>query len=57
MMWLEKLVAFKLESDDMLSELVQLEGVTERLTSLITPLCPLSIDKILNMVISLVLPD
>lgn len=57
MMWLEKLVAFKLESEDVLAELDRLEGIAERLTSLITPSRPLSVDEILTMVISISLPD
>lgn len=40
MMWLEKLVAFKLESDDVSAEPDCLEGIAERLTSLITPARP-----------------
>lgn len=57
MMWLEKSVVFKLESNDILLELNWFEEKAEKLTPLITPLLPLSVDKILPMVVSIALPD
>lgn len=57
MMWLEKLVGFKMEEEDLMSELDRLETISERLTSLITPTRPLSVDEILTMVVSISLPD
>lgn len=57
MFWLEKLVSFRLESDDVLKEFARAELLAERLSSVITKSNPLLIDEILSMVVTAALPD
>lgn len=56
MYWLEKLVTFKMESNDVQTELNRLFATAERLNALISTKRPLTVDKILSMVVCLMLP-
>lgn len=55
--WLERLVSFRLESENILLELQRIESVAEHLGSLVTPARPLTVDEILSMVIATTLPS
>lgn len=54
--WLERLVSFRFQTEDIASELQRLESVAERLGSLITPSKPLTVDEILSMFLATTLP-
>lgn len=54
--WLEKLITFKMESNDVDKELTRAESIAERLSALVTPKRPLTVDEILMMSICVWLP-
>lgn len=54
--WLEKLITFKMESNDVDKELTRVETIAERLSSLVTPKRPLTVDEILMMSLCVMLP-
>lgn len=57
MYWLEKLISFRMESDDVDKELNRVVSVAERLNAMITVKHPLNIDEILVMVVCIMLPN